>query len=69
MGSIIDDGMDLTKPNATEGSIADQLDRRKVVEEKRDASSVVVRAAHDARTAVLAVFEHLGGMRLDVDGR
>jgi hypothetical protein len=45
----VDDDMDRTKPNATEASIADHLNRRKVAEEKRDASSVVIRAAHDVR--------------------
>jgi hypothetical protein len=51
----VDDDMDRTKPNATEASIADQLDRRKVAEEKRDASSVVIRADHDARNTLLAI--------------
>jgi hypothetical protein len=50
-----------TKLNTTEDSIADQLDRRKVMEEKRDASNVVVRSAHDARNALLAILEHLCG--------
>jgi hypothetical protein len=53
--AVDDDDIDGTKPNATEASIADQLDHRKVAEEMRDASSVVIRAAHDARNTLLAV--------------
>jgi maltoporin len=51
--AVDDDGIDRTKSNATEASIADQLDRRKVAEEMRDASSVVIRAAHDAWKTLL----------------
>jgi hypothetical protein len=51
--AVDDDDTDRTKPNATEASIADQLDRRKVAEEIRDASNVVIRAAYGASKTLL----------------
>ena len=60
-------GGDRSKLNNTEASIADQMDRRQIVEEKRDSSALIVEAAHRAQNTLHAVLTHPGGWLLTDD--
>lgn len=59
--------LDRSKWNATEASIADQMERRNIVEQKRATISTVVAAAHDAQNALYSLLTHPGGWLLTED--